>query len=203
MVLLQNWPFFHLFILGNIGNKNVLYDILKGKKAFLGYNETFRTLKKGDFSKRVSQRFWSKIGQFSILVFQVIQVRKMCLTILQNEKTPFQGIKTRSSKSRKTEIFAKGLVHGFGLKLAIFLFLILDNISQENVFYDILERKKRLSRLYKQEVEKLEKLRFLQKGWSIVLVQNCPFFHLFILGNICQGNVFYNILKGKKRLCRV
>ena len=112
-------------------------------------------------------------------------------------------MKTRSLKSRKTEIFAKGLVHGFGLKLAIFLFLILDNISQENVFYDILERKKRLSRLYKQEVEKLEKFRFLQKGWSIVLVQTCPFFHLFILGNICQGNVFYNILKGKKRLCRV
>ena len=69
-VLVQNWPFFHFLILSNIDHKNVLYDILKGKNAFLGYkNETFKKLKKGDFSKGVSQRFWSKIGQFSILVF--------------------------------------------------------------------------------------------------------------------------------------
>ena len=26
MVLVQNWPFFHLFILGNIGQENVFYD---------------------------------------------------------------------------------------------------------------------------------------------------------------------------------
>ena len=31
----------------------------------------------------------------------------------------------------------------------------------------------------------------------MVLVQNCPFSHLFILGNICQENVFYDILEGK------
>ena len=77
---------FFLF-LSNIGNKNVLYDILKGKKAFLGYNETFRTLKKGDFSKRVSQRFWSKIGHFSNILFQAIEARKKCLTMLWNKKS--------------------------------------------------------------------------------------------------------------------
>ena len=36
------------------------------------------------------------------------------------EKNGFLGFKTRSSKSRKIEIFSKGLVHGFGPKLAIF-----------------------------------------------------------------------------------
>ena len=41
---------------------------------------------------------------------------------------------------------------------------ILGILSQENVFHDILERKKRPSRLQKQEVEKVEKLRFFQKG---------------------------------------
>ena len=40
----------------------------------------------------------------------------------------------------------------------------LGNVSQENVFYDILERKKRLSRLYKQQVQKVEKLTFFQRG---------------------------------------
>ena len=38
-------------------------------------------------------------------------------------------------------MFAKGLTHGFGPKLAIFpSFILLGIIGQENVFYDILER---------------------------------------------------------------
>ena len=37
MVVVLNWPFFHLFILGNIGQGSVFYDILKGKNAFVGY----------------------------------------------------------------------------------------------------------------------------------------------------------------------
>ena len=34
MVLVQKWPFFQLLFLGNIGQKNVLYDILELKKRF-------------------------------------------------------------------------------------------------------------------------------------------------------------------------
>ena len=34
MVLVQKWPFFQLFFLGNIGQENVFYDILGGKKFF-------------------------------------------------------------------------------------------------------------------------------------------------------------------------
>ena len=37
MVLFQIRPFLHVFILGNIGQENVFYDILKRKNAFLGY----------------------------------------------------------------------------------------------------------------------------------------------------------------------
>ena len=78
---------------------------------------------------------------FFPLFFQALQGRKMCFTIFQNEKTPSQAIKTEGSKCGKIEIFAKGLTHGFGGKLAIFHLLFLGNIGQENVFYDILERK--------------------------------------------------------------
>ena len=39
MVLVQKWPFFQLFFLGNIGQKNVFYDILERKNAFLGYKK--------------------------------------------------------------------------------------------------------------------------------------------------------------------
>ena len=90
MVLVQKWPFFQFFFLGNISQKNVFYDNLERKNAFLSY-------KKG------------------------------------------------SSKSRKIDIFPNGLTHCFGPKMAIFpTFYVLGNIGQENVFYDILERKNAL-----------------------------------------------------------
>ena len=62
------------------------------------------------------------------------------------------------------EIFPKGLIHGFGQKMAIFPTFFLANIGQENVFYDILELKKRLFRLKKQQVQTVEKLIFFQRG---------------------------------------
>ena len=43
MVLVQKWPFFQLFFLGNIGQENVFYDILERKNGFLGYkNKKFQ-----------------------------------------------------------------------------------------------------------------------------------------------------------------
>ena len=81
----------------------------------------------------------------------------MSFTILKKEKTPFLAIKTRKLKIRKIDIFPKGLTHGFGPKMANFgtfsisqlwagkwPFLelsLLASLGQENVLYDILERK--------------------------------------------------------------
>ena len=56
-------------------------------------------------------------------------------------KNAFLAHKKRSSKRRKIEIFPKTLTHGFGQKMAISHLFSLGNISQENVFCDILERK--------------------------------------------------------------
>ena len=50
--------------------------------------------------------------------------------------------------------------------MAVFPTFFLGNIDQENVFYDILEQKKYLSRLYKQKVQKVEKLKFFQRGYA-------------------------------------
>ena len=50
-------------------------------------------------------------------------------------------METKSSKSPKTDIFPKGLTHGFCPKMAIFPTFFLGNIGQENGFYDILEGK--------------------------------------------------------------
>ena len=48
MVLVQNWSFLHVFILGNRGQEkfNVFYNILENKNAFLGCkNKKFKKLK--------------------------------------------------------------------------------------------------------------------------------------------------------------
>ena len=46
MVLVENWRFLHVFILGNRGQENLVYDILEGKNACLGYkNKKFKKSK--------------------------------------------------------------------------------------------------------------------------------------------------------------
>ena len=61
-------------------------------------------------------------------------------TILE-QKNVVLPIRKRSSKSRKIEIFPKGLTHGFGQKMAIFHVFFFCNIGQGNVFYNSLEQK--------------------------------------------------------------
>ena len=111
------------FFLANIGNDNVFHDILERENSSLGYkNKQFKKSKNCDFSKGVNPWFWSKNDYFSkLFFFQAIQARKMSFTIFYDEKTPFQAIKTQSSKSRNIDIFPKGLTRGFGPKKAIFL----------------------------------------------------------------------------------
>ena len=58
--------------------------------------------------------------------------------ILRNEKTLFEAIKGRSSKSRKIDIFPMGLTHNVGSKWPFFQLFFLGTIGQESVFYDIL-----------------------------------------------------------------
>ena len=50
MVLVQKWPFFQLFFLGNIGQEIVFYDILETKNTFVGYkNNKFKKVEKLTF----------------------------------------------------------------------------------------------------------------------------------------------------------
>ena len=70
MVLVQKWPFFQLFFLGNIGQENVFYDILERKNTFLGYkNIKSKKSRTWHFSKGVNPWFWSKNGPFFQLFF--------------------------------------------------------------------------------------------------------------------------------------
>ena len=82
-------------------------------------------------------------------------------------------------------------------KWSFFQLFFLGNIGQENVFYDIVERKKRFSKLQKQRVQKVEKLTFFHGGNPLVWSKNGHFSKFFFLGNKDQENVFYDILERK------
>ena len=57
-------------------------------------------------------------GQFSIFFLSNLDQENVFYDILER-KNAFYAIKTKSSKTRKIDIFPKGLSHGFGPKMAI------------------------------------------------------------------------------------
>ena len=141
--MLQKWPFFHLFFLGNLGYENVFYDILERENAFLGYKNTkFKKSKNWHFSRGVNPGFWSKNGHLSNFFFR--------------------------------------------------------QYSPGNCLSWYSRTKKRRSRLWKQEVQKVKKFTFFQRGWPRVLLQKMAIFPTYsFLGNISSENVFYDILEQK------
>ena len=69
MVLVKNWQFVNLFILGKIGVENVFYDTIDRKNAFEAKKTRSSNSRKiRAFPKGVSPWFWSKIGNFSIFL---------------------------------------------------------------------------------------------------------------------------------------
>ena len=100
--------------------------------------------------------------------------------ILKGENA-FLGYKNKKFNKQKTDIFRKGLTHGFGPKMAIFpISFFLGNIGKEIVFYDILERKNAFLG-YKNEKFKKSKNWHFSKGvnawfWS----KNVHFSNFFL-----------------------
>ena len=121
----------------------------------------------------------------------------MWFTIFQNEKTPFQVIKTRSLNSRKICIFSKRLTHGFGQKMAIFQNFFFGNISQKNVIYDILKRKNAFLGNKNKKFKKSKNSHFSKGVRSWFWSKNGHFSIFHFLGNTGQENVFYDILERK------
>ena len=127
-------------------SKNVFYEILERKNDFLRHkNKKFKKSKNWDFSKGVNPWFWSKNGHFSNFLFLGnIGQENVFYDILEQIKD-FLRHKNKKFKKSKNWDFFKGVNPWFWSKNGHFSnFLFLGNIDQENVFYDILE-KKRLS----------------------------------------------------------
>ena len=116
MVLVQKWPFFQLFFLGNIGQENVFYDILEGKNDFPGYkNKKFKKWKNWNFSKRVNPWFCCENGHISSFFLGNIGEENLFYDILER-KNAFLGYKNKKFKKSKNWYFSKGVNPWFGSK---------------------------------------------------------------------------------------
>ena len=78
------------------------------------------------------------------------------------------------------DIFPKGLTHGFGPKNGHFFnFFFLANIGQENVFYDILERKNAFLG-YRNKKFKKSKNGYFSKGVNLWFLSKNGHFSAFL-----------------------
>ena len=143
MVLVQKWPFFQLFFLAKISQKNVFYDIVERKNAFLSYkNKKLKKLKNWYFSKGVNPWFWSKNGHFSNFFFLGKIGQENVFYDILKRKNAFLCYKNKQFKKSKNWHFSIGVNPWFWSKNGHFSnFFFLGIIGQENVFYDILEGK--------------------------------------------------------------
>ena len=148
IILVKKLKIFHGFIFRKIDKENVFDEILHRKKAFLDIKKiNFKNSKKLHFSKGVSPWFSSKIWDFSFFYFWKSRREKCVWRYSQSKNSLFRLKKTLILKTRNKCIFPKGLVHGFGQKIDFFsIFSFLGKISKANLFGDVLESKKSVSR---------------------------------------------------------
>ena len=122
----------------------------------------------------------------------------MSFTIFQNEKTLFQAIKTRSSKSRKIDIFPKGLTHGFAPKMAIFPIFFFQAIQARNMSFTIFQKEKTPFQAIKTKSLNSRKIDIFSKGLPMVLVQKWQFFQLFFFQAIQPREMSFTIFQKEK-----
>ena len=139
MVLLRKWPFLQLFFVGNIGHENVFYDILERKNSSLGYkNNKSKKSKDWHFSHGDNPWFCSQNGHFSNFFFFRQYRPGKSLYDIPKRKNAFLGFKRKKfKKSKKIDIFPKGLTHGFGIKMGIFRTFFLKQSRPGKCFFTI------------------------------------------------------------------
>ena len=121
MVLVQKWPFFKLFFLGNLVRENVFYDILEQKHAFLSYkNKNFKTSKNWHFSKGVNPWFWFKNGHFSNFFFLGNIGQENVFYDILEQKNAFLSYKNKKFEESKNSHFSKGVNPWFWSKNCYF-----------------------------------------------------------------------------------
>ena len=87
MVLVQKWPFFQLYFLGNIGQENVVYDILERKNPFYAIKtESLKSQQIHIFQKGLTHGFGPKMDIFPTFFFKQYRPEKCLLRYPRTKK---------------------------------------------------------------------------------------------------------------------
>ena len=165
MVLVQKWPFFHLFSLGNRSQENVFCDILERKNVFLAYKtRSSKSQKIEIFPNGLTHGFGQKTAIFSCLSFFCNIGQENVIYNIPQQKNPFLPYKNNTFKKSKNWDFSKGITHSLGQKMAIFPCLFFRQYRLGECVLQYSWTKKRLSSPKKNKVQKVKKLRFFQRG---------------------------------------
>ena len=142
--------------------------------------------------------FGPKMATFPTLIYKKIQDRKMSFTIFQNEKTPFQDIKTRSSKSRKIDIFSNGLTHCFSPKMAIFPTFIFQEIYARKKSFTIFQNENTPFQATKTRSSKTQKNGIFPKGLTHGFGPKIAIFPIFIFYEIQANKMSFTTFQNEK-----
>ena len=116
-------------------NEKTLFQVIKTRNIKI-WNLTF-------FEKGLTHGFGPKLALFSNFFFLGNIVQENVFYDISERKNAFLGYKKEKFKKSKNCYFSKGVNPRFLVQNWPFLQPILGNISQEDVVYDILDRKKR------------------------------------------------------------
>ena len=123
----------------------------------------------------------------------------MSFTILQNKKTPFQDIKTRSSKRRKIDTFPKSLTHGFSPYMAIFqAFFFFQPVQARKLSFRIFQNKQNAFLGYKNKKYKKSKNQHFSKGVNFWFWSKSAHFSNFFFQAIYAKNMSFTIFQKEK-----
>ena len=138
---------FSTFFLKQYRPKKCLLWYSRSQNAFLGYKtKKFKKSKNWHLSNGVNPLFGSKNGHFLTIFLGNIGLKNVFYDILKTKKKPLYAIKTTSSKTRKVDIYRKGLIHGFGPNMAIFSTFLFRQYRPEKCLLWYSRTKKRLSK---------------------------------------------------------
>ena len=134
------FPFFFFSVQGR---KMSFTEFQNDKLPFKAIKARSSKVRKIDtFPKGLTYGFCPKMVIFQTFFFRQYRPGKCLLRYSRTKKPPFQGIKTRTSKSAKIAIFPKGLTHGFGPKVVIFPTFFFQAIQARKMSFTIFQNEK-------------------------------------------------------------
>ena len=135
---------------------------------------------------------------FQLLFFGKYRPGKCLLRYSRTKKTHFQPIKNKS-KSRKIDIFPKGLTYGFGPRMASFS-LFFRQYRPGKCLLRYNTTKKPVSRLQKPKLQKDPKIDIFPKGLTHGFNQKMAFFQPFFFRQYSSGKCLLRYSRTEKRL---